>query len=103
MGLVALQPVGSTSDAAAFPGPEDAQKASDCGAGAKTVGALLGHVAGQHRMARTAASHGHRVASTKREKHKFRRIFQPNWPVTWERSASARKPPSEVAEVTESR
>jgi hypothetical protein len=103
MGLAALQLVGPTADATAFPGPEDTQEASNRGVGAKTVGALLGHVAGQHRMARTAASHGHRVASTKREKHTVRRISQPNRPVTWERSASARLTHSEVAEAAESR
>jgi hypothetical protein len=62
MGLAALQLVGPTADATAFPGPEDTQEASNRGVGAKTVGALLGHVAGQHGMARTAASYGHRVA-----------------------------------------
>jgi transposase len=82
---------------------EDTQEASDRGAGAKTVGALLGHVAGQHGMARTAASHGHRVALTTPDNHTFRRIFLLDWPVTWERSASARNPPSEVAEATGSR
>ena len=103
MGLAALQLVGPTADAATLPGPEDTQEASDCGAGAKTAGALLGHVAGQHGMARTAASHGHRVALTTPGNHTYRRIFLLDWPVTWEPSASARNPPSEVAEATESR
>jgi len=46
--LAALQPVGPTADATALAGPEDTPEASDRGAGAKAVGALLGHVAGQH-------------------------------------------------------